>query len=125
MNAKLRKIPGPDHPIAIEPSRQRLVVSVAGRVIADTRDALKLKEASYPAVYYIPRKDADMSLLDPTAHSTYCPYKGDCSYYSIPVGGDKSTNAVWSYEEPYPSVTEIKGHLAFYRDRVDSIEETP
>jgi len=120
MNARTRKIPGPDHPIAIEPSRLHLVVSVAGRVIADTRAALELKEASYPVVYYIPRKDADMSLLQGTGHTTYCPYKGDCSYYSIPLGGEKSTNAVWSYEAPYDSVAQIKDYLAFYRDRVES-----
>lgn len=120
MNARTRKIPGPDHPIVIEQSRLHLVVSVAGRVIADTRAALELKEASYPVVYYIPRKDADMSLLQRTAHATYCPYKGDCSYYSIPLGGEKSTNAVWSYEAPYESVAQIKDHLAFYRDRVES-----
>jgi uncharacterized protein (DUF427 family) len=124
MNAKLKKIPGPDHPITIEPGKHRVVVSVAGRIIADTRDALRLREANYPAVYYIPRKDADMSWLVRTQHSTYCPYKGDCAYYSIPIGGERSANAVWSYEEPYPAVGEIRGHLAFYRDRVDSIEET-
>lgn len=120
MNARTRKIPGPDHPIAIEPSRLHLVVSVAGRVIADTRAALELKEASYPVVYYIPRKDADMSLLQETGHTTYCPYKGACSYYSIPLGGEKSINAVWSYEAPYDSVAQIKDYLAFYRDRVES-----
>ena len=125
MNAKLGKIPGPDHPISVEPARHRVVVSVAGRVIADTRDALHLREANYPAVYYVPRKDADMSLLTRTQHSTYCPYKGDCSYYSIPIGGEKSTNAVWSYEEPYAAVVAIKGHLAFYRNRIDSIAESP
>ena len=123
MNARFRKIPGPDHPIAIEPSAVRIVVSVAGRVIADTRAALKLKEASYPALYYIPRDDADMSLLERTARTTYCPYKGDCSYYSIPIGGEGCSDAVWSYEAPYPSVAEIKDHLAFYRERVDSIAE--
>jgi uncharacterized protein (DUF427 family) len=124
MNARTRKFPGPDHPIAVEPSGLRVVVSVAGRVIADTRAALELKEASYPAVFYIPRKDADMSLLQLTAHTTYCPYKGDCSYYSIPIGGERSTNAVWSYEAPYESVAQIKDHLAFYRDRVDSMAES-
>jgi len=124
MNARPRKIPGPDHRIAIEPCALRVVVSLAGRVIADTRAALTLNEASYPAVYYIPRKDADMSLLQRTAHTTYCPYKGDCSYYSIPLGGEKSKNAVWSYEAPYESVAQIKDHLAFYRDRVDSIAES-
>ena len=83
--------------------------------------ALLLREAQYPPVLYIPRADADMALLERTNHSTYCPYKGDCSYYSIPIGGSKSINAVWTYEDPYAAVAQIKGHLAFYRDRVDSI----
>ena len=77
------KVPGPDHPITIEPSSSRVVVSVAGRVVADTREALTLRESTYPAVLYIPRKDVDMSLLERTKHATYCPYKGDCAYYSI------------------------------------------
>jgi uncharacterized protein (DUF427 family) len=124
MNTRARKIPGPDHPIAIAASRLRVVVSVAGCVIADTRAALELKEANSPGVYYVPRKDADMSLLQKTTHTTYCPYKGDCSYYSIPIGGERSANAVWSYEAPYDSVAQIKDHLAFYRDRVDSLAES-
>jgi uncharacterized protein (DUF427 family) len=123
MASKPVKIPGPDHPITIEPSRTRVVVSVAGRVIADTSDAVMLREASYPPVLYIPRKDVDMSLLERTDHGTYCPYKGDCTYYSIPIGGTRSSNAVWTYETPYAAVAEIKGHLAFYPDRVDAIEE--
>ncbi|HKD21149.1 MAG TPA: DUF427 domain-containing protein, partial [Rhizomicrobium sp.] len=77
---------------------------------------------SYPAVQYIPRKDVDMSLLARTDHATYCPYKGDCSYYSIGAGGPRSANAVWSYEAPYPAVAQIKDYVAFYPDRVDSIE---
>ena len=76
-----------------------------------------------PRVQYIPRKDVDMTLLDRTDHTTYCPYKGDCSYFSIPLGGARSANAVWSYESPYPAVTAIKDHLAFYTDRVETIEE--
>src|ERR1700723_4521152 len=88
------KIPGPDHPISGERNASRVVVTVAGRVVADTRDALTLREASYPPVQYIPRKDVDMTLLARTQHSTYCPYKGDASYYSIPNGGTKSVNAV-------------------------------
>lgn len=115
------KIPGPDHPIAIEPMQGRVKVVVAGRVIADTRRALTLREASYPGVYYIPREDADMSLLTHTDHATYCPYKGECSYYSIPSGGDRAVNAVWTYETPYAAVAPIAGHLAFYPDRVDSL----
>jgi uncharacterized protein (DUF427 family) len=120
--AKPIKIPGPDHPISIKPNSNRVVVSVGGRIIADTREALTLYEAHYPAVQYIPRKDVDMTLLSRTEHSTYCPYKGDASYFSIPVGGDRSVDAVWSYETPYPAVAGIKDHLAFYPDRVDGIE---
>jgi uncharacterized protein (DUF427 family) len=119
------KVPGPDHPITIERNPKRLVVSLAGRVIASTQDALTLLEASYPPVQYIPRKDVDMTLLERTDHATYCPYKGDCAYFSIPVGGDRSVNAVWTYAAPYQAVASIKGHLAFYPDRVDAIEEHP
>jgi uncharacterized protein (DUF427 family) len=122
MSAKPRRVPGPDHPISIEPSPAHVVVRVARKVIVDTRNALILREASYPAVLYLPRSDADLSLLQRTDHATYCPYKGDCSYYSIPLGGAKSINAVWTYEEPYAAVEEIKGYLAFYRDRIDSME---
>ncbi|WP_029078713.1 MULTISPECIES: DUF427 domain-containing protein [unclassified Bradyrhizobium] len=119
------KVPGPDHPIAIERNPHQVVISVAGRVIAHTRDALTLREAAYLVVHYIPRKDVDMALLQRTDHSTYCPYKGDCAYFSIPPGGERSTNAVWTYEAPYPAVVSIKDHLAFYPDRVDAIEERP
>ena len=121
--AKPIKIPGPNHPIAIERNPNRVVVRVAGRVIADTSEALTLREASYPAVQYVPRKDVNMMLLERTEHATYCPYKGDCAYFSIPLGGDRSTNAVWTYEAPYEAVSPIKDHLAFYPDRVDAIEE--
>ena len=121
--AKPIKIPGPDHPIAIEHNPNRVVVRVAGRVVADTSEALTLREASYPAVQYVPRKDVNMMLLERTGHATYCPYKGECAYFSIPLGGDRSTNAVWTYEAPYEAVSPIKDHLAFYPDRVDAIEE--
>jgi uncharacterized protein (DUF427 family) len=117
------RIPGADHPIAIEPHQQRVVVKVAGHIVADTGHALTMREASYPPVHYIPRSDVDMTLLARTNHATYCPYKGDCAYFSIPAGGERSVNAVWSYEEPYAAVAAIRGHLAFYPDRVDAIEE--
>jgi uncharacterized protein (DUF427 family) len=119
---KTVKIPGPDHPITIEPNPSHVVVTLGGKVIADTRNALTLREAAYPAVQYIPRKDVDMTLLERTNHATYCPYKGDSGYFSIPLGGERSVNAVWTYENPYPAVAEIKDHVAFYPDRVDSIE---
>ena len=119
---KTVKIPGPQHPIAIARTGTRIIVKVAGRIVADTLDALTLREASYPPVHYIPRRDVDMTLLERTDHATYCPYKGDAAYFSIPVGGERSVDAVWTYETPYPAVADIKDHLAFYPDRVDAIE---
>jgi uncharacterized protein (DUF427 family) len=123
MKEKQLKNPGPDHPISIQRNPARVVVSVAGRVIADTRGALTLREADYPVVQYIPREDVDLTQLERTDHATYCPYKGECSYYSIPAGGEKSVNAVWTYEDPYPAVAQIKGYVAFYPDKVDEIAE--
>jgi len=123
MKEKQIKLPGPDHPISIEHNPVRVVVSVAGRMIADTGNALTLREADYSPVQYIPREDVDFTQLEQTDHGTYCPYKGDCSYYSIPAGGKKSVNAVWIYEDPYPAVAQIKEHVAFYPDRVDEIAE--
>jgi uncharacterized protein (DUF427 family) len=123
MKEKQIKLPSPDHPISIRRNPARVVVSVAGQVIADTRSALTLREADYPPVQYIPREDVDLTQLKRTDHATYCPYKGDCSYYSVPAGGKKSVNAVWTYEDPYPAVAQIKGHVAFYPDRVDEIAE--
>ncbi len=119
---KTIKTPGPDHPITISPTAGRVTIKVAGRVIADTNAALALKEASYPAVQYIPREDVDMSLLVRTDHATYCPYKGDCSYFDLSSAGERRTNAVWSYEAPFAAVAAIKDHLAFYPERVDAIE---
>ena len=122
MNNKPIKIPGPDHPITITPTKGRVGVTVNGKHIADTQEALTLREASYAAVQYIPRKDVDMTQLQRTTHQTYCPYKGDCAYYSISAGGQRSINAVWTYETPYAAVSSIAEHLAFYPDRVDAIE---
>jgi len=116
------KIPGPDHPITIEPTPGRIRVSVDGVVVAETRHALTLRESTYPAVQYIPRADANDSLLSATDHKTYCPYKGDAGYFSIVSGGRTLENAIWTYETPYESVKEIAGHLAFYPDKV-TIEE--
>jgi uncharacterized protein (DUF427 family) len=119
------KIPGPDHPITISPAEGSVRVTVAGRMVAESTRALRLEEEGHPPVYYLPRSDADMSLLVRTTHYTHCPYKGDCTYYSIPVSGAKSENAVWTYEKPYEAVASIKEHLAFYPSRVDAIELIP
>ena len=121
MTDKPMKIPGPDHPISIDSNPSRVVVKVGGKVIADTRDALTLREASYPAVQYIPRRSVDMAALRRSEHTTYCPYKGVASYYSIPAGGKRSLNAVWTYETPFEAVAQIKDYVAFYPDRVDEI----
>ena len=116
------KLPSADHPITITPTKGRVQVKLGGRVIADSTRALTLREASYPPVQYIPREDAQMTFFQSTAHKTHCPYKGDASYFSLKAGDKSAENAVWSYVEPYPAVKEIAGHLAFYPDRVDSIE---
>jgi len=117
------KIPDAKHPITVRPNPARVVVRAGGHVIADTRSALTLREATYPPVQYIPREDVEMSQLQRTEHTTYCPYKGDCAYYSIPAAGEHGANAVWSYEVPFEAVAPIREHLAFYPDRVDSIAE--
>jgi uncharacterized protein (DUF427 family) len=115
-------VPGPDHPITVTPTGKRVVVTVAGKTVADSTNALTLQESTYPAVQYIPMADVDTSLLEKTSTTTYCPYKGDASYYSIPAGGDRSVDAIWVYETPREAVAEIKDHVAFYPNRVDAIE---
>jgi len=116
------KIPGPDHPITITPTAGNVTVTLDGQVIARSSNALTLQEASYPPVQYIPRADIDLADLLATGHSTYCPYKGYASYYSIAAGGERSVNAIWSYEDPHDAVAAIKNYMAFYPDRVDTIE---
>jgi|SRR5882672_401688 len=123
MKDKQLKLPGPDHPISIQRNPARAVISVAGRVVADTGNALTLREAAYPPVQYIPCADVDFSQLERTDHVTYCPYKGDCNYYSVSVGGKKAVNAAWSYEDPFRAVMQIRGHVAFHPERVDEIAE--
>lgn len=115
--ARRTLIPGADHPITVTRNPKRVVVSAGGKVIADTRSALTLKEASYPAVQYIPRADADLATLERSDHHSWCPYKGEASYFSIP-GIDRGDNAIWTYEQPHEAVADIRGHLAFYSDRV-------
>jgi uncharacterized protein (DUF427 family) len=119
------KLPGPDHPITIAPSSDRVRVTFNGQVVADSTRALVLRESTYKPVFYIPREDAQMALFARTAHSTHCPYKGDASYFTIKANGRASENAVWSYETPFPAMAEIKGYLAFYPHRVDAIEVLP
>jgi len=116
------KLPGPDHPITITPSPKHIRVLAGDIVIADTTQALTLKEAGYPAVQYVPRSDANMALLARSERVTHCPYKGDANYFSVAANGKTIENAIWTYETPFPAMTEISGHLAFYPDKV-TIEE--
>lgn len=116
------KIPGPDHPITITPTAGNVTVTLDGQVIARSGNALTLQEASYPPVQYIPRNDVDLTQVTATDHTSYCPYKGQASYYSIAAGGKSAVNAIWSYEEPHDAMAAIKDYMAFYPDRVDRIE---
>jgi uncharacterized protein (DUF427 family) len=112
------KIPGPDHPITITSSGDHVVVRSGETTIADSHSTLVLREANYPPVRYVPIADVDRSQLAPSELTTYCPYKGEASYYSIAPDAERGTDAVWFYEDPRPAVAEIKGHVAFYPDRV-------
>jgi uncharacterized protein (DUF427 family) len=111
-----------DHPISIEPEPRRVRVLAGGQVLAETTRALSLRESTYPPVLYIPREDARMDFLRASTHRTHCPHKGDASYFSICLPTGLEPDAVWSYEQPFPGVAEIAGHLAFYPKRVDAIE---
>jgi uncharacterized protein (DUF427 family) len=117
------KEPGPDHPIAITPNPHRVRVVLGGFIVAETTSALTLKEATLPPVQYIPRQDVAMDLLERTDRITHCPYKGHASYFTVTAGGLVRENAAWSYENPRPAVKPIDGHVAFYPEAVDAIEE--
>lgn len=114
--------PGPDHPITIAPQPGRVRVLLAGVAVADSTHALRLQEARYPAVLYIPRADIRADAFVRSARTSHCPYKGDAGYFDLVVDGTRRPDAVWTYEDPYPAVAAIKDHVAFYPDRVDAIE---
>ena len=116
------KLPNATHPITLAMTGIHVLVKSEGRVVADTRRAVTFSESKYPPVQYIPRDDVDMTLLEPTEYRSYCPYKGEATYFSIKGMGERGINAVWSYVGAYPAVAQIDGCLAFYPDRVDSIE---
>jgi uncharacterized protein (DUF427 family) len=113
------KIPGPDHPITVEPSSDRVIVQAGGATVADSTATLVLREADYPPVRYIPIDDVDRTLLAPSDASTYCPYKGEASYWSITTEPARGKDAVWFYDQPYAAVEPIRDHVAFYADRVE------
>jgi uncharacterized protein (DUF427 family) len=113
-------LPSAEHPITIEPTGGRVVVRVGEKVVADSPNALTLQESTYPAVQYIPMADVDQSVLRPTETSTYCPFKGDASYYSVQTpDGQTVDDVIWTYEKPHPAMAEITGYVAFYADRAE------
>jgi uncharacterized protein (DUF427 family) len=119
MSTKERLIPGPDHPITVAPTGKHVVVKAGGKVIAETDSALTLQESNYPSVQYLPLQDVDADVISPTDHETYCPYKGDASYYSVSTADGELENVIWTYEQPYDAVAEIKDHVAFYPNKVE------
>jgi uncharacterized protein (DUF427 family) len=121
-DGRRRLEPGPDHPIAVHAFPGRVRVVFNGHLVADSVHAIRLQEAGYPPVYYIPRQDCDWARFTPSDHGSYCPYKGDASYFHLDVDGRRAVNAVWSYEAPFAAVSRIGGFVAFYPDRVDRIE---
>ncbi len=119
MTEKQVLVPGPDHPITVTPADSTVTVRLGDRTIATTDRALVLQEASYPAVYYLPLEDVDADVLRPSSHESYCPFKGDASYYSLADGDTVLADAVWSYVTPYDAVSEIANHVAFYPQHVE------
>jgi uncharacterized protein (DUF427 family) len=112
--------PTAEHPITVEPTGKHVTVRVNGEVVAETDNALTLQEATYPAVQYIPLSDVVQTDLTSSDTTTYCPFKGDASYYSVTTdAGDTVEDAIWTYEQPYPAVADIAGHVAFYADKAD------
>jgi uncharacterized protein (DUF427 family) len=114
----------PEHRVDLLPESRRVRVTFAGQTVADTTHAVRCEETGHEAVHYVPEKDVRLDLMRPTEHHTYCPFKGDCSYWTIELDGGKARaeNAVWSYRAPYDEATGLSGHDAFYKSRVDAIE---
>ena len=125
MSERAVLLPGPAHPITTEANPARVIVCGDGRMIADSILSLTLREASYPPVRYIPRADVDMAALTRSTRASYCPYKGEATYFSVAGSDGLIADMAWSYEDPFPAMAGIRGHLAFYPDRVDSITEQP
>ena len=112
--------PTAEHPITIEPAGSRVVVRIGDRVVADTTDALTLDEGGHDPVQYVPPRDLDQTVLRPSEHTTYCPYKGDAGYFSVEIPGREPLEDVaWFYDEPFASVAEIADHVAFYPNRAE------
>ena len=113
--------PTAQHPITITPTGRHVTVRVNGEVVAETDAALTLQESTYPAVQYVPLTDVVDSALSRSDNTTYCPYKGEANYYHVTAAGNTVDDVIWTYEQPYPAVGEIAGHVAFYTDKADVV----
>jgi uncharacterized protein (DUF427 family)/CBS domain-containing protein len=119
-------VPDDEHPITIDAGTERVVARVGDTVIADTTAALTLREAGYPPVHYISLDDVVPGTLHPSSTRSYCPYKGDASYYDVVLpGGRQIVDAVWTYATPHPAMGAIANHVAFYTDRVHVTADVP
>lgn len=116
---KMQRVPF-DGPILAVPTERRVRAFLGGEAIADSTGALILLEKNHTPVYYLPMADVRMDLLEPTSKSTHCPYKGQASYWTIRVGRRTSENAAWAYLDPVDGAEAVKGHIAFYWNRVES-----
>jgi uncharacterized protein (DUF427 family) len=112
------KIPDASHPITITPTNGTVKVVAGETVVAESTASLTLQEASYEPVLYIPLADVDASVITKTDTSTYCPFKGDASYYSVTTPDGTVTDAGWTYEDAFDAVAEITSHVAFYPNKV-------
>ena len=120
MSDKPVREPSPDHPITVEPTGRHVTVRVNGEVVAESDNALTLQESTYPAVQYLPLDDVVQSVLSSSDTTTYCPYKGDATYFNVTTAsGDTVDDAIWTYASPYPAVATIAGHVAFYPDKAE------
>jgi uncharacterized protein (DUF427 family) len=114
----------PEHRVDLYPDNRHVKVMFGGKVIADSASSLRVEETGHGPVHYVPAKDMSLSLLKKTEHTTYCPFKGTASYWTIEAGGKTAENAIWGYETPYDETSRLAGHYAFYGNRVDSMEVT-
>lgn len=119
MSERVAVEPTAEHPITVTPTGRHVVVRVNGEVVAETDAALTLQESTYPAVQYVPLADVSQSALTRSDTTTYCPYKGEANYYHLSAAGDTVDDAIWTYEQPYPAVARIEGHVAFYASKAE------
>jgi len=107
----------PDHNVTLTPLVNHIVISISKVEIASSQRVIKLQESTYPAVFYFPREDVAFDLLTASEHTTYCPFKGHASYWSLQLAENQLENIAWSYELPFDEMLPIKNYIAFYQNK--------